>query len=72
MNLNDLVDSNTTTRKMRSVLKRNDVKKEIKRLSKRKNSNPDERNVQPMDGPCTGQAGEDAAEANPQQIQFDA
>ena len=53
MNLNDLVDSNTTTRKMRAVLKRKNVNKEVERLSKRKNSNPNERNVQPMDGPSS-------------------
>lgn len=69
MNLNDLVDGNTTTRKMRAAVKRDDTAKEIKRLSKRKNSNSNERSVQPMDGP--GQ-GDDVAEANPEQMQFDA
>ncbi len=58
MNLNDIVDSNTTTRKMRSVLRRSDIKKEVGRLSKRKNANSDERNNQPMDGPADGQTAE--------------
>lgn len=51
MNLEDLTDVQTTTRKMRSAVKRGDVKKEKERVSKRKNPNPDEKNVQPMDGP---------------------
>ena len=51
MNLEDLTDVQTTTRKMRSAVKRGDVKKEKERVSKRKNPNPDERNVQPQDGP---------------------
>ena len=69
MNLDDLVDGNTTTRKMRAAIRRDDTSKEIKRLSKRKNSNPNERNVQPTDGPGNG---DDVAEANPDQMQFDA
>lgn len=68
MNLDDLVDGNHTTRKMRAAIKRDDTKEEIKRLSKRKNSNADERNVQPLDGPHQGQSS-DAPDA--QQVQFD-
>ena len=45
MNLEDLTDTNTTTRKMRSALKRGDTKKEVERLSKKKNPNPDPHNV---------------------------
>jgi len=55
MKLDNLVDSNTTTRKMRDLMKRDHVNKEVKILSKRKNSNPDERNCQPMDGPNSGE-----------------
>ena len=72
MNLDNLVDGNHTTRKMRAAIKRDDTTKELKRLSKRKNSNPDARNVQPVDGPSTGQSSEDAPEADAAQVQFDA
>jgi len=71
MNLDNLVDGNHTTRKMRAAIKRDDTTKELKRLSKRKNSNPDERNVQPVDGPSTGQSAEDSPEPDAQQVQFD-
>jgi len=70
MNLDDLVDGNTTTRKMRAAVKQDDTKKELRRLSKRKNSNPDARNAQPMDGPSTGQTS-DAPDPDAQQGQFD-
>ncbi len=68
MNLEDLVDGNTTTRKMRAAVKRDDTTKELKRLSKRKNSNSDERNVQPMDGPSSGQSSEDIDDTDPAQF----
>ena len=51
MNLEDLTDVQTTTKKMRSAVKRGDVKAEKERVGKRKNPNPDVRNVQGQDGP---------------------
>ena len=51
MNLNDVVDTNVTTRKMRDVLTRKNVSKEVDRLSKRKNANSNPLGVQGRDGP---------------------
>lgn len=61
MNLDDVVDSNFTTRKMRSALQRKDLPKEVERLSKKKNSNSDPRYVQPQDG--ANQRADDGSEA---------
>lgn len=45
MNLEELTDEQTTTKKMRSALRRGDTpKKEVDKLSKRKNPNPDPHN----------------------------
>ncbi len=68
MNLNDIVDTNVTTRKMRDVLKRNNVNKEVERLSKRKNANPNELGVQGRDGPSNH---EDDANIDPATIADD-
>lgn len=51
MNLEDLTDVQTTTRKMRNAVKRGDIKSEKERMSKRKNPNPSVKYVQPQDGP---------------------
>ena len=50
MNLEDLTDEQTTTKKMRSALKRGDTKKEVDRLSKKKNPNP---NPHGVDADCS-------------------
>ena len=57
MNLEELTDKQITTKKMRSALKRGDTKKEIERLSKRKNPNPSPHNtkVSPNEAPDTNE-----------------
>jgi hypothetical protein len=51
MNLEDLTDVQTTTKKMRKAVQRGDVKNEKDRQSKRKNPDPNPKFTQPEDGP---------------------
>ncbi len=51
MNLEDLTDENTSTKKMRIALRRGDATDEVKRQKKRKNPDPSTSNVQSQDGP---------------------
>lgn len=45
MNLEDVTDAQTTTKKMRKALRRRTAKEEVRDLSKKKNPNPDARSV---------------------------
>ena len=51
MNLEDIKDENTSTKKMRIALRRGDAKEETKRQTKQKNPNASTANVQSQDGP---------------------
>lgn len=65
MNLSDLTDDQTTTKKMRAALRRGEKPaKEIERLSKRKNPNPDPKS--------NDVSGNESPDANEDEINVDA